>query len=160
MYVAENKAEFMQAAVSSDSKKAASSEDLTKVTRQVKTYGWELVKKNDVKHFLEVSALTFKRNMQRLLKFEKEIQEQVAELDQFMFKRIIPCLEPRKLYSFLNWATAVSFGLKYNRLKNRGLLVQYESIAKMTPVFDILSTSDTEGLIKIEFGLPSETDKK
>lgn len=111
MYVAENAADFTQISLSVESKKPSIQEDLTKATRQVEKYGRELMRENEVRHFLKISAINFKKSVQKLIQFEKDIQRQVAALDQFVFDKVIPCLTSHKICDFLEWATTVSSSL-------------------------------------------------
>lgn len=109
LYAAENAAESSQFPFALDSKKTSSQEYFTSATRRVETYGYELMKEGEVRQFLKESALNFKRCMQKFLRCEREIQKLTVGLDQYIFERILPALEPHKAFDFIKWASTVLF---------------------------------------------------
>eukprot|EP00826_Nyctotherus_ovalis_P042498 TRINITY_DN4377_c0_g6_i1.p3 TRINITY_DN4377_c0_g6~~TRINITY_DN4377_c0_g6_i1.p3 ORF type:complete len:179 (+),score=52.95 TRINITY_DN4377_c0_g6_i1:951-1487(+) len=146
LYVAEN----ADLSLITESKKSLLQEDFTKATKQVETYGYELMEMSEVRQFLKASALNFKRTVQRFLKYQREIQKQVAGLDQFLFERIIPCVGPHKVFDFIKWASTM--------FKNTSMIAQYENLAKMSSMFGVLNRGcGTRTLLSIKRANLSET---
>eukprot|EP00826_Nyctotherus_ovalis_P038759 TRINITY_DN3651_c0_g3_i2.p2 TRINITY_DN3651_c0_g3~~TRINITY_DN3651_c0_g3_i2.p2 ORF type:complete len:167 (+),score=29.30 TRINITY_DN3651_c0_g3_i2:1755-2255(+) len=134
LYAAENAAESSQFSFILDSKKTSSQEYFTSATRRVETYGYELMRESEVRHFLKESALNLKRCMQKFLRCEREIQKLTLGLDQYIFERILPALESHKAFEFIKWASTV--------YKNYDMIGKYDSLAKMASVFGVLNNPD------------------
>ena len=88
-------------------------EDFNKTVKEMKIFSYELMKEREIKHFLKSSALKFRKTVRKFVKYKQEIQSHISNLDQFVFQKILPLLEPKMFMNFINWAFTVYSNPKF-----------------------------------------------
>lgn len=113
IYVAENNGKLKNKLPEENITQLPWKGDLIKTVKEMEIFSYELMKEREIKHFLKSSALKFRKTVGKFIKYKQEIQNHLSNLDQFVFRKILPLLEPKMFMDFINWAFTVYSNPKF-----------------------------------------------
>ena len=83
-------------------------EDLQKITEQAKIDCSELMKTDDIRRYLKKSGWNIKNKIERIMMYKNEIKAQIAELDTYLYNKILPIVPSKAIINFIEWIKLVT----------------------------------------------------